>query len=409
MKILVVADGRSPITRGWVRDLLETGHKVILVSSFPYQAIPGVTESHVIPIAFSQFAGSQAGQGQFSQRASVMRRLLKRFRSTFQSMRYFLGPLTLVWYRPRFRRLVSQVKPDLIHALRIPFEGMLAVSTAHQVPLVISIWGNDLTLHAPKNILMRILTRHVLKRCAGLITDVERDLTLAERWGFQRTVKPAMVALTSGGIDVDAVQAAGTGQSPLDLPDGTALVINPRGIRPGYVRNDTWFEAIPLVLAQWNQPILFACPSMAGQPEALEGVTRYGVEQYVHLLPFLSQQELWQWFNRCQVMVSVTEHDGTPNSLLESMAAGAFPIAGDIASLREWITPGVNGTLIDPSSAPALAEAIVEVLRNPVMQLKAAEINRTLVRERADRRKIRLMREDFYSQIRNQSEAEPSA
>ncbi len=61
MKLLLVADGRSPITRGWVQTLLQTGCEITLVSTFPCPPIPGIQEQVVIPAAFSSIAGSQAG------------------------------------------------------------------------------------------------------------------------------------------------------------------------------------------------------------------------------------------------------------------------------------------------------------------------------------------------------------
>ena len=77
-------------------------------------------------------------------------------------------------------------------------------------------------------------------------------------------------------------------------------------------------------------------------------------------------------FRSAAVLVSPSTHDGTPNTLLEGMACGCFPVAGDLESIREWITPGVNGLLVDPSDADALAEAILSALDQPELRAKAA-------------------------------------
>jgi len=74
----------------------------------------------------------------------------------------------------------------------------------------------------------------------------------------------------------------------------------------------------------------------------------------VTLMPMLSQSELWREFARSMVSVSVSVHDGTPNSLLEAMAVGCLPVCGDIESIREWITDGENGLLVDPADPTAL-------------------------------------------------------
>jgi glycosyltransferase involved in cell wall biosynthesis len=93
-------------------------------------------------------------------------------------------------------------------------------------------------------------------------------------------------------------------------------------------------------------------------------------------------------FRSSQVVVSPSTHDGTPNTLLESMACGCFPIAGDIESLREWITPGLNGLLVDLVESRALSEATLIALRSPELRAQAAQHNWQLVLERAEYRKV---------------------
>ncbi len=170
---------------------------------------------------------------------------------------------------------------------------------------------------------------------------------------------------------------------PVDLPPDVPVVINPRGFRPGSVRNDTFFKAIPLVLKEIPEAI-FLCAGMAGQPEALDWVQRLGIASSVRLLPFLPQEDLWRLFKRAQVSVSISQHDGTPNSLLEAMAVGCFPVVGDIESTREWITDGENGRLVDPSDAAGSAIAIIEALKNVDLIKTAANINRRIISDRAD-------------------------
>jgi glycosyltransferase involved in cell wall biosynthesis len=108
-------------------------------------------------------------------------------------------------------------------------------------------------------------------------------------------------------------------------------------------------------------------------------------------------------FRRCQVAVSPSTHDGTPNTLLEAMACGCTPVAGDIESLREWINPGENGLLVDPRDPRLLAEAILRALRDPGLRLRAWEINTRLVAERAEYGRVMSEAERFYSSLASQS------
>jgi glycosyltransferase involved in cell wall biosynthesis len=402
MRILLVADGRSPTTRRWIKTVVSLGHEVTLVTTFPCSPVEGVAADVCLPVGFSALSGTGAGAGgTASGRSGVARRAVAAFRPTLLSWRYLLGPLTLRYYGPRLRWLAERIQPDLIHALRIPFEGMLASYAPKGVPLAVSIWGNDLTLHANGSAQMAALTRKTLQRADGLLADANRDIRLARAWGLAAG-NPALVVPGSGGLELseiagvrEIVQRVGSQFDHL-FPADVPLVINPRGFRTGSVRQDTFFAAIPFIL-QRRPGVSFACAAMAGQREAVRSVERYHLENKVVLLPHLPQTDLWGLFARAAVTVSVSQHDGTPNTLLEAMALGALPVAGDIESIREWITPGVNGLLVEPSKPQALAEAVLLALDNSDLRARATEINAGLVAERASadivREKIRIFYE----------------
>lgn len=394
MHILITADGRSPIAINWIRMVLDAGHMVTLVTTYPCQEIPGV--EHIIPlhVAF----GSLAGGG--SSPSSALRRLVRRFRPLFQAARNTFAPLGMERAGRQFSRLVEQVKPDIVHALRIPYEGILASHTPPGIPLVVNIWGNDFTLHANSSRMLGRLTTGTLRRADALMADTRRDLRLAVRWGFDST-KPALALPSAGGIDLEQVGAAVPlpfrqevfAKIPKDIP----WVVNPRGIR-AYTRTDVFFQSIPLVLNRW-QNVRFLCPGMENRKEAEDWVQRLGIDDHVHLLPVLSQDDLWRLFSRSVMSLSITMHDGTPNTLLEAMACGSLPIAGDLETLREWITPGVNGLLVDPNQPQAVADAMLLGFANPQLFRTAAEINRNIILERAETRMVREKLQKFYQEI----------
>ena len=104
-------------------------------------------------------------------------------------------------------------------------------------------------------------------------------------------------------------------------------------------------------------------------------------------------------FRQAQIIVSPSTHDGTPNTLLESMSCGCFPIAGDLESIREWITPGINGLLVDPNSPESLAEAVITGLGNIKLRKEAQKINSQLIRDKAEYRKVMEQAMDFYQSL----------
>lgn len=394
----MVADGRSPITRNWIRMLSGLDFCISLVSTFPYEPIPAIEKQYTLPVAFSSFAGGQVAVSN-SSRQSRIRRIVSILRPILLRLRALAAPLTLARQQEEFLRIVADLQPDIVHALRVPYEGMLASVTPREIPFVVSIWGNDLTLHARTSPMMAAQTRRTLRRANGLLADAARDLHLAREWGLPEDA-PRMVLPGNGGLDLQEVNRILSQriQSSFQFPEGRTLVVNPRGFRPGSVHQDVFFRSLPRVVEEFPD-VLFVCTAMRGQRQAVKWVGRYGLQDHVLLLPYLPQTELWQLFSRSLVYVSLSSHDGTPNTLLEALACGCFPVVGDIESLREWLDDGRNGLLVDPRDAQAASAAIIRALRHAELRQRARQYNIKLLKERAEISKIRKQIQAFYSRF----------
>jgi glycosyltransferase involved in cell wall biosynthesis len=386
MRILFVADGRSPIALNWIRHWVERGDEVFLASTFPCKIEMPLAGLRITPVAFSGTKsvprlGAAKKSGLWGARSLGLR----------TALRQFLGPLTIPRAAPALRRFVEETAPDIVHALRIPYEGMLAADALAplRTPLLVSVWGNDFTLHAPATPLMRHYTSWALKVADALHADCQRDIRLAREWGFD-AAKPTLVTPGNGGIRADVFH-------PPDPLQSAPLIINPRGFR-AYVRNDTFFKAIPLVLTE-KPETRFLCASMAGEPQAAKWIQELGIQSAVELLPPLPHTQMADAFRRASLVVSPATHDGTPNSLLEAMACGCFPIAGDLESIREWITPEVNGLLVDPADPSALAAAILRGLGDSGLRQRAARANAEIIAQRAEYAANMERVEGFYTQM----------
>jgi len=344
---------------------------VFLASTFACQPPRGVAGFQFVPVAFSAARPAPAGRPESARRGRLWGAALLPARTFF---RQWLGPLTLSSAAQQLSRFAREIRPQLVHALRIPYEGMLAAKAELNAPLVVSVWGNDFTLHAPASPLMRRCTRQTLAAAQALHADCERDVRLARAWGLEAG-KPTLVTPGNGGIRRELF-------FPPAAPPLEPVVVHPRGFR-AYVRNDTFFRALPLTLRLVPQA-RFRCVGMAGEAQAEAWVRRLGLQNEVELLPALTPQQMAQVFRAAQVMVSPSTHDGTPNTLLEAMACGCLPVASSLESIREWITPGENGLLMDAGSPQALAEALIRALTDEGLRLRAAQRNAALIASRGD-------------------------
>ena len=403
-----MVDARSPIAINWISHFIERGHSVSVISTYPcaLDSLPGA-DLHRVPLAFSILGHAQrAGVGRAAGGRSGLKTVLTGLRRGALSnlslkAHLWVTPFELNRHVPAVKELINRISPDLVHAMRIPFEGILAAKAApSKVPLVISVWGNDFTLCAPSNPLIAQETRRALQRADGLHCDCQRDLDLSSRdWGFDSR-KTSAVLPGGGGVQSAIFRPRETKSSlrrELNIPDDAPVVFNPRGIRD-YVRNDVFFAAIPAVVKQYPNAV-FLCTAMQGNPTAEKRVSRLAIQESVRLLPSVPRDRMAKLFCLASVAVSPSLHDGTPNTLLEAMACGCFPVSGDIESVREWITDGDNGLLCDPTSPESLARAIVHALGDEQMRNAARERNARLIAERAEYGQVMQQAEQFYLRI----------
>ncbi|MBC8331062.1 MAG: glycosyltransferase family 4 protein [Anaerolineae bacterium] len=392
MKLLFIADGRSPIALNWIGYFVAQGHEVHLASLYPCQPDLRLASLSIIPVAFS---GAVEQGSSVAGRASLKKRLMRAIATPAVRtwLRHTFVPRSLPKAATELQSLIDKLQPDLIHAMRIPYEGMLAALVELSAPLLISVWGNDFTLHAPATHHLTRLTKLALQRADALHTDCQRDLDLARQLSFAAD-KPGVVLPGGGGIQMDVFYPHTLGR---EAGGEGCVIINPRGLR-AYVRSDTFFEAVPRVLAR-HPEAQFICPAMQNQPEAESWASRLGAGDSLSLLPRLSRVQMAAAYRQAQIVLSITEHDGTPNTLLEALACGCFPIVGDIPSLREWIRDGENGFLVDPGDADALAKAVGAALLDPELRARAREINLKMIAARAEYGAVMERAEQFYSAL----------
>lgn len=115
----------------------------------------------------------------------------------------------------------------------------------------------------------------------------------------------------------------------------------------------------------------------ARRAAACSGVTLAG--QVEDVRPFLAEAD---------VVVLPSYREGTPMSLLEAAAMAKPIVATDVPGCREVVAHGVNGFLVAPRDAGALAEAIKTCVKERSRLPAMGDAGRTLVADRYDVRLV---------------------
>jgi phosphatidylinositol alpha-mannosyltransferase len=102
----------------------------------------------------------------------------------------------------------------------------------------------------------------------------------------------------------------------------------------------------------------------------------------IHFVGWVSRDELPRYYRSATVYCAPsTGFESFGIVLLEAMASGLPIVASDIAGYREVLHDGVQGRLVPPEDAVAIAEAIITLLKNPPLGRQMAERGRTTAAE----------------------------
>ena len=194
------------------------------------------------------------------------------------------------------------------------------------------------------------------------------DEALLRRLGLLPPGLPAIV-VPGGGIDLRHREL-------LDLPPlGQGLVflmIAPLDRRKGVV--EYCQAAAELRARAPNTRFL-----LAGRPGAgslglrLESLSQLGAAvEYVG-----TPSDVGALLKRCHIFVYPSHGEGMPQPVLEAMAAGRPIITTDVPGCRETVDERVNGCLVKPGDAPALAAAMESFLKRPDLIAPIARASRT--------------------------------
>jgi glycosyltransferase involved in cell wall biosynthesis len=282
------------------------------------------------------------------------------------------------------RQIIRRWQPDILHAHRVSSAGWLGAFAGFD-PFVVTPWGSDLYQHPNRSWMARRLAFYVLRRANMVTADSEDLRQQAIRFGAD----PGQAHIVQWGVDLELFNLEGdTTRLREWLGIGDApVVLSPRGVTPLY-NLDVIVAAIPRVRAVIPDTIFVLRdyntePACKASLEAL--IARLGVQEGVRWLGRLDRwEETADTYRLADVVASVPSSDGTPVSVLESMACGVPPVVSDLPSLREWITDGENGLLVPVGDVEALAEAIVYLLQNPQKRAEFRQQNLSLIQERAN-------------------------
>lgn len=121
------------------------------------------------------------------------------------------------------------------------------------------------------------------------------------------------------------------------------------------------------------------------EPAIHERIARHGVADAVTLHGARGHDEILDWYHRSDAFVMSSFVEGVPVVLMEAMAAGTPVIAPWITGIPELVDDGVEGLLVRPARADALADAVERLVEDQTLARRLAVAAREKVESSFER------------------------
>ncbi len=192
----------------------------------------------------------------------------------------------------------------------------------------------------------------LLRRVDGVATSSAFGQEILQRYGLRASVIPNLLALETYPL------LARTSWPPLVLwLDELEPRANPQMA----------LHALALLRQSVPEVRLLLAGSGSLAEEVVALARALGVAEIVAYRPALSERQRQDAIREASVVWRTASEDGLPQLLLEAAASGTAIVATAVGGVPELLDDGVDGLLVLPEDAAALAQATARVLSRPFL------------------------------------------
>ncbi|MGF1479056.1 MAG: glycosyltransferase family 4 protein [Cyanophyceae cyanobacterium] len=141
------------------------------------------------------------------------------------------------------------------------------------------------------------------------------------------------------------------------------------------------FDSLAILKQTYPDVILTLVGDGSERAELEAAIARLELTDNVELVGYKSQAEVRQYMQTADVFVLPSFAEGLPVVLMEALAAGVPVVTTRIAGVSELVEEGINGYLVPPGDAGALADKIHKLLSDADLRTRLGKNGRTKVEQ----------------------------
>jgi len=291
-----------------------------------------------------------------------------------------IEPYLKVTASEKLVELINELKPDLVHSLEMQSQTYPILNTRKKIEFnwAYSCWGNDVFFYKDKKE-HSVKIKKIINSIDYFFLECNRDKNLIR--SINSKAKVVSVDFPGGGgYDLEKYKK-------YVLPVEKRNLIILKGYEHNFGRALFVLKALVLIaedIKDYEIYIYSAHDKVEG--EIIKIKENYNLNiQYSTRRNQISHEELLSKFGCAKLAIGNNISDGIPNTLLEAIILGAFPIQSNPGGASEdYIKDGENGFLIqNPEDEVEIGKLITKALQSEELLEKAFVMNQEIAKKLA--------------------------
>ncbi len=285
--------------------------------------------------------------------------------------------------------IIGEIQPDIIHSFKMQscsYPILKTMKKFPQIKWIYSCWGSDL-FYYQSNLIHKLKIKEVLKRVNLIHTDCNRDYELAKSLGFKGDFSGVIPG--GSGYDLELVKE-------YIKPISNRRIILVKGYEHQFGRAINVIKAIEGIERKVFEK--YEIVVFGAHQKVIDYIKNNNFNCSYYTRHELNNFQILELMGSSLIYIGNSISDGIPNTLIESIIMGAFPIQSNPGYVtQELITHEQTGLLInDPENITEISKIIHKAIINPKLMENASKKNSIIADERFDQNKINVLINNLY-------------
>jgi len=334
MRILFLADARSPHTHKWIKGVSEAGFDVYLFSL------------NDPPINWYNFNIKIYSLG-------INEKIKYKSEISVKKLIYLKAIR-------KIREIINLVNPEILHSHYASSYGFLG-SRINFHPYVISVWGSDIESFPHKSFFHKMLIRHTLNKSDSILAT---SSYLAAR---TNEIVNKKIKVVPFGVNIEKFKP---GESKY-VDHGDDLIIGTIKSLEDIYGIDILIRAFSLVKSRFpGGHLKLLIIGKGTREQELKSLASSLLKPEDYLFQgYIDPDLISNYHNKIDIPVYLSRKESFGVSIIESMSCGKPVVASKVGGLSEIITDNEDGILVKPDNIDSAALAIEKLVLNPKLRI----------------------------------------